>query len=188
MGKWKLKFWGSKDELEPDAEELRLQPSTAAALSPARLQIDAALSMLRDVEGVVGSLAIAPTGRLLGSDLPRLFDPGATETLAIRLNQVRATLASAGGSLQTAAFRYETHSLHVTQLASGVIGVLAESATHEPALDMATRLVGQRIDAATGAIEAGVGAAAVSVIEAGASAAPASVSEAPVSDSIGAVG
>lgn len=146
MGKWKLKFWGSQPESEADSE---LESSTAPLATP-RPQVESALSLLRDVEGVVGSIAIANTGQLLGSDLPRLFDAGATEALAMRLSQVRAKLASAGAPLQTAAFRYESHSLHVSQLASGLLGVLAESSTHEPALDMATRLVGQRVDAAIG--------------------------------------
>lgn len=148
MAKWKLSFWGSKAPPEPvDAE---LAPAAPEG-SPRRPEVEDALSMLRDIEGVVGSIAIANTGQLLGSDLPRLFDSGATQALATRISQVRGMLASAGAPLQTAAFRYETHALHVSQLASGLIGVLAESSTHEPALEMATRLVGQRVDAAVAA-------------------------------------
>lgn len=157
MGKWKLKFWGSQAESEPADEDPPVDLSDAGSdalsapapeLAAPRPRVEQALALLRDVEGVVGSIAIANTGQLLGSDLPRLFDVGATEALAMRVSQVRARLASAGGALQTAAFRYETHALHVSQLASGLLGVLAERSAHEPALDMATRLVGQRVDAA----------------------------------------
>ena len=165
MGKWKLKFWGSRPEAEPGDEDLAPDldvafpplasdaENTASAtssqqLSTPRDRVEHALSLLRDVDGVIGSIAIANTGQLLGSDLPRLFDVGATEALATRLTHVRAKLASADRPLQSAAFRYETHALYVSQLASGLLGVLAESSTHEPALDMATRLVGQRVDAA----------------------------------------
>lgn len=156
MGKWKLKFWGSQADSEPADEDIQVDISDAGSsalsappeLAAPRPRLEQALSLLRDVEGVVGSIAVGNTGQLLGSDLPRLFDVGATEALAMRVSQVRAKLASAGGPLQTAAFRYETHALHVSQLASGLLGVLAEQSAHEPALDMATRLVGQRVDAA----------------------------------------
>lgn len=158
MGKWKLKFWGSQPESESadegpagvsDAESVALGTPAAQRSTP-RPEVEHALSLLRDVDGVIGSIAVANTGQLLGSDLPRLFDVGATEALAMRLSQVRAKLASAERPLQSAAFRYETHALYVSQLASGLLGVLAEQSTHEPTLDMATRLVGQRVDAATG--------------------------------------
>jgi hypothetical protein len=157
MGKWKLRFWGSPPDAGAADEDLPSDLSDAASaalsapspqLSTPRHEVEHALSLLRDVEGVIGSIAIANTGQLIGSDLPRLFDVAATEALATRLSHVRARLASAERPLQTAAFRYETHALYVSQLASGLLGVLAESSTHEPALDMATRLVGQRVDAA----------------------------------------
>jgi hypothetical protein len=170
MGKWKIKFWGSQPEAGPADEDLPEAPSdgdganlesmsaqsaspstSPSQLSTPRPEVEHALSLLRDIEGVVGSIAVANTGQLLGSDLPRLFDVPATEALAMRLNQVRAKLAGAHGPLKNAAFRYETHALYVSQLASGLLGVLAESSTHEPALDMATRLVGQRVDAVIGA-------------------------------------
>jgi len=110
--------------------------------------VDRVLSMLRDVDGVVGSLAVANGGDVLGSDLPRLFDREAMETLALRLSQLRAALSSADTPLRTAAFRYESHALHVSQLDCGLLGVLAELTTHEPALEMASKLVGQRLEAA----------------------------------------
>jgi hypothetical protein len=149
MAKWKFKdlFWISGS----DAGEQRAGPpdprSPGKGAAPDELPIDGTLSMLRDVKGVVGSIAIANAGDVLGSDLPRAFDRTAKDALAMRLIQLRAALASAEHPLKSAAFRYQGHSLFVSQLEWGLLGVLAESQTHEPALDMVARLVGQRLQA-----------------------------------------
>lgn len=151
MAKWKIKdlFWVSEPDSEPAAPAPMGAPSAAPAASPAQPSpVDHVLSLLRDVDGVVGSLAVANGGDVLGSDLPRLFDREAMQTLALRLSQLRAALFSADTPLRTAAFRYESHALHVSQFDSGLLGVLAELRTHEPALEMACKLVGQRLEAA----------------------------------------
>jgi hypothetical protein len=85
---------------------------------------------------------------VLGSDLPRIFDHAAMDALAMRLSQLRAALASADRPLESATFRYQGHSLYVNQLDCGLLGILAEPHTHEPALEMVARLVGQRLNAA----------------------------------------
>jgi hypothetical protein len=147
MAKWKIKdlFWIS------DADEPRAttpdQPDAGKGSAKDEIPIDLTLSMLRDVKGVVGSIAVANAGDVLGSDLPRAFDGTAKDALAMRLTQLRAALASAEQPLKSAAFRYQGHSLFVSQLDWGLLGVLAESQTHEPALDMVARLVSQRINA-----------------------------------------
>jgi predicted regulator of Ras-like GTPase activity (Roadblock/LC7/MglB family) len=151
MAKWKIKdlFWVTDPEPEPAAALPVGAHSAAPAASLAQPSpVDRVLSMLRDVDGVVGSLAVANGGDVLGSDLPRLFDQEAMQTLALRLSQLRAALFSADTPLRTAAFRYESHALHVSQLDCGLLGVLAELRTHVPALEMASKLVGQRLDAA----------------------------------------
>jgi hypothetical protein len=151
MAKWTLKdlFWISDpvgDEPPPPSDAGQAShtgPRSGKSDSP----IEATLSMLRDVKGVVGSIAVANAGDVLGSDLPRAFDGAATEALAVRLGQLRAALAGAEHPLKTAALRYQGHSLFVSQLDCGLLGVLAESQTQEPALDMVARLVGQRLNA-----------------------------------------
>jgi hypothetical protein len=147
MAKWKLKdlFWISgSDADEPPAAA---DPGSANKSSTeGELPIDHTLCTLRDVKGVVGSIAVANSGDVLGSDLPRAFDGTAKDALAMRLTQLRAALASAEHPLKSAAFRYQGHSLFVSQREWGLLGVLAEAQTHEPALDMVARLVSQRLD------------------------------------------
>jgi hypothetical protein len=149
MAKWKIKdlFWVSGT----DADQPRTAPPDPGSLDKGsakdELPLDRTLSMLRDVKGVVGSIAVANAGDVLGSDLPRAFDGTAKDALAMRLTQLRAALASADHPLKSAAFRYQGHSLFVSQLDWGLLGVLAESQTHEPTLDMVARLVSQRLNA-----------------------------------------
>jgi hypothetical protein len=149
MGRWKLKdlFWISGDE-EDDAGRAPA-PRSAGAKEAARHapEVRRALQLLRDVSGVLGSLAVTNDGDLYGSDLPRAFDSGALEALGMRLSQLRAALASADRPLRAATFRYQGHSLFVSQLDIGLVGILAEQQTNAPALDMVTKLVGQRLSA-----------------------------------------
>jgi predicted regulator of Ras-like GTPase activity (Roadblock/LC7/MglB family) len=147
MGSWKLKdlFWitTGDDEDEPPA------PRDAAAKKGTREapEVRRALQLLRDVSGVLGSIAVTNDGDLCGSDLPRAFDASALEALGMRMSQLRAALASADRPMKTATFRYQGHSLFVSQLDFGLVGILAEQQTNAPALDMVTRLVGQRLNA-----------------------------------------
>jgi hypothetical protein len=137
--------WITSADDEPAAPAR--EPAEAAARNDSS-PVQRVLSMLRDVNGVVGSIAVANAGDVLGSDLPRVFDGAAIEALAMRLSQLRAALASADRPMTFATLRYHGHSLFVSQLDGGILGVLAESKTHEPALDMVARLVGQRLEAA----------------------------------------
>lgn len=149
MGPWKIKdlFWINSDDEEEEAS--RAPRRAAGKHAPEQVpEVRRALQMLRDVSGVLGSLAVTNDGDVCGSDLPRAFDAAALESLGMRLSQLRAALASADRPMKTATFRYEGHSLFVSQLDFGLVGILAEQQTNAPALDMVTRLVGQRLSAA----------------------------------------
>jgi hypothetical protein len=149
MAKWKIKdlFWIS-DTGDTTPASPPERPAAAARHRNDPAPVQRVLAMLRDVNGVVGSIAVANAGDVLGADLPRIFDGTALDALAMRLSQLRAALASADQPMKSAAFRYQNHSLFVSQLDCGILGVLVEAKTHEPALDMVARLVGQRLEAA----------------------------------------
>lgn len=150
MGSWKLKdlFWITSDEEGDDPSPARAQLGADAKKAAAKApEVRRALQLLRDVSGVLGSIAVTNDGDLCGSDLPRAFDASALESLGMRMSQLRAALASADRPMKTATFRYQGHSLFVSQLDFGLVGILAEQQTNAPALDMVTRLVGQRLNA-----------------------------------------
>lgn len=150
MGPWKIKdlFWISSND---DEEQQQPSPAPRRSSKPPPDQtpeVRRALEMLRDVSGVLGSIAVTNDGDVCGSDLPRAFDGSALEALGMRLSQLRAALASADRPMKSATFRYQGHSLYVSQLDFGLVGILAEQQTNAPALDMVTRLVGQRLSTA----------------------------------------
>jgi hypothetical protein len=155
MGSWKLKdlFWitstDDEDDPSPEPAERNAPAQRNAAKRPAgeAPEVRRALQLLRDVSGVLGSIAVTNDGDLCGSDLPRAFDAATLESLGMRISQLRAALASADRPMKTASFRYQGHSLFVSQLDFGLVGILAEQQTNAPALDMVTRLVGQRLNA-----------------------------------------
>lgn len=131
---------------DPTGEDAGLDVEIVVTQVPPVERVTHTLSLLRD-EGVVGSIAVGDEGDVLGADLPRLFEGEPTASLVLRLTELREALATGGSPLGTATFRYEGHSLYVSQLGSCVLGVLADQRAREPALDMAARLVGQRLDA-----------------------------------------
>jgi hypothetical protein len=146
MGQWKLKdlFWQTREEEVPDSV-----PPDAAALAhePAqRSPVVQVLELVKDIEGVLGSVAVANTGAVLGHDLPRLFDRERIERLGNRLLQLRAALAAEGSPLKAAVFRYENYDLRLNQLPWGMLGVLSEHRAESPALTMALKVIGQRVE------------------------------------------
>jgi hypothetical protein len=150
MGKWKLKdlFWQTPEEetadpSEPLATTREAAPDTGARQRSPVVQV---LQLVKDIEGVVGSLAVANTGTVLGDDLPRIFDGERIERLGNRLVQLRAALAGEGVPLKSAVFRYESYDLHLNQLPWGVLGVLSEHRADSPALTMVLKVIGQRIE------------------------------------------
>jgi hypothetical protein len=150
MGSWKLKdlFWITSTEDEDEPSPAPAQRNAAAKkVAGAAPEVRRALQLLRDVSGVLGSIAVTNDGDVYGSDLPRAFDASALDSLGMRMSQLRAALASADRPMKTATFRYQGHSLFVSQLDFGLVGILAEQQTNAPALDMVTRLVGQRLNA-----------------------------------------
>jgi hypothetical protein len=146
MGKWKLKdlFWQMPEEEGATTAAASDTAADAGALQ--RAPVVQVLELVKDVEGVVGSLAVANTGTLLGDDLPRIFDRARIERLGNRLVQLRAALAGEGIPLRSAVFRYESYDLHLNQLPWGVLGVLSEHRADSPALTMVLKVVGQRVE------------------------------------------
>jgi predicted regulator of Ras-like GTPase activity (Roadblock/LC7/MglB family) len=108
------------------------------------------LELLRDVEGVVGSLAVRPDGALLATNMPRVFDEAALRRLARRVIQLHSVVTSDGGEFTASSTQYQTYELHVERIPSGLVGVLADDRLNPAALRMAIRAVGRRIEESLG--------------------------------------
>jgi predicted regulator of Ras-like GTPase activity (Roadblock/LC7/MglB family) len=144
--KWSFKelFWRSAEsssELGAEAEHWAPASGTTARASG----VDAQLMTLRDIQGVVGSVAIGTDGAIWGRDLPRTFDDDSTTRLAQRLAQLHDALTSDGDEFDAAALRYQGYRFHIARAVPGLIGVLTQEQVNLPALTMAMRLVGKKI-------------------------------------------
>lgn len=139
MSRWDLKrlFWITEDEPEaPDQEG-----------ASSRRRVDEALASLRDIEGVVGSIAVGCDGAVLGSDWPKVFDESTIVGVGERIARLCSRLQNDADEFVGATLTYGELRLHLGVVAAGVVGVLADPRAKPPGLAMGIKLVGRRIDA-----------------------------------------
>jgi predicted regulator of Ras-like GTPase activity (Roadblock/LC7/MglB family) len=144
--KWSFKelFWRSAAPGSAvDGEGEHAAP--ASGTTPRAGGVDAHLTTLRDIQGVVGSLAIGTDGAIWGRDLPRTFDDDSAQRLAQRLAQLHDALTSDGDEFDAAALRYQGYRFHIARAVPGLIGVLTQEQVNLPALTMAMRLVAKKV-------------------------------------------
>lgn len=154
---FKLKdlFWISP---EPEAPPLAPEVSVDVELDEAPVpsargasgSVERILASLSDVEGVVAGIAVAPDGTLLGKSPDAPFDLETLDRSSARIVQLLAALNSEASGVNLpkgGVVRFRDRHLYLNPIASGVVGVLAESRVNVPALTMALRVVAQQLDA-----------------------------------------
>jgi predicted regulator of Ras-like GTPase activity (Roadblock/LC7/MglB family) len=144
VAKWKLSelFWRTEPvqtadggAVEDAVSERKPNPATAALLS------------LRDVEGVVGSIAVQLDGSVWCRDLPPIFDADSTARLALRVAQLHEALTAEGDQFDVSALRYQGYRFHIARALPGLLGVLTREQVNLPALSMAMKLAGRKLSA-----------------------------------------
>jgi len=110
-------------------------------------EVAEALSALKDLDGVVGSIAIDASGSVRASDLPRVFDTASIELIGSRMVELRSVLAKDAREPLSGSLDFEGHSFHVKSFPLGMVGVLIDDNAHKPALSMALNLVSRRVAA-----------------------------------------
>jgi len=149
---WDIKrlFWITEDDGDEEsdsvAQQLPATASQAADLSASALTD--VLACLREVDGVVGSIAMTPGGQVLGWDLPRLFDASTVSGVAHRLAQLRASLIADGSGFAGGTLTYDDYRVHIGSVPAGLVAVLAEERCNSPAVAMAIKVIGRRITGA----------------------------------------
>lgn len=152
MARWKLKelFWISYDENDEDGAAPGNAPSeppgTSGLPGSYGQTVESVLSILKDIDGVIGSIVAAADGAVVGYDLPRTFDYSAAEGAARQMALLRTAMATEAGEMKTSIFRFRDFHFHVDEVPSGLIGILAAERADRPALRMAVRLLGRRIE------------------------------------------
>lgn len=117
-----------------------------------------ALSALKDIDGVVGSIAVDAAGGVRASDFPRIFDSVTIELIGARMVELRSTLRSDAREPISGNLEFEGHSFHVKSFPLGMVGVLLTDSAHKPALTMALNLVSRRVAATLATTRDGVDA------------------------------
>lgn len=110
-------------------------------------EVAEALSALKDLDGVVGSIAIDASGGVRAADLPRVFDSATIELIGSRMVALRAVLTEDAREPISGSLEFEGHSFHVKSFPLGMVGVLLDESAHKPALSMALNLVSRRVAA-----------------------------------------
>ncbi|HEY2903505.1 MAG TPA: hypothetical protein VGL59_23170 [Polyangia bacterium] len=108
-------------------------------------ELFASLGSLKDVTGIVGSFVFTEDGRLVGREIPALFDDVSLAEASGRLTRLRETFAAVGDRLDVAVVRFRDHKLYLKALGGGMLCIVAEGSVNMPALRMAANLVGRRI-------------------------------------------
>jgi predicted regulator of Ras-like GTPase activity (Roadblock/LC7/MglB family) len=100
----------------------------------------AALTSLRDVEGIIGSFVVNRDGELVAQDLPAYF-AGVAEEVAPRVHRLCDALSLSEGAVSTCTVRYTHHKLALRSVNGALLAVLTIASVNAPALRMAMNLV-----------------------------------------------
>jgi len=148
--KFKELFWqpAEDDDTENDT----------AGNSNGNQEVAEALSTLKDLDGVVGSIAIDTAGNVCACDLPRVFDSATIDLIGSRMVELRSVITGDAREPISGSLEFEGHAFHVKSFPLGMVGVLFDESAHKPALSLALNLVSRRVAASLETARRGVGA------------------------------
>lgn len=106
-----------------------------------------ALATLKELQGVVGSIAVDAIGRVQAHDLPSVFDATTLRLVGARMLELKAVLSTDDSEQLSGSLEFEGHSFHVRALPHGMVGVLLDPGAHRPTIGMALNLVSRRVAA-----------------------------------------
>jgi hypothetical protein len=105
-----------------------------------------ALRSLRDIKGIQGSFVVrAGSGELLGRDLPAVIDDAVLADVGPRIDRL-LTIVESPSPTDALALHFGEQRLDVKRMGAAHLCVLAEAAVSPPALRMAMKLVGRKLD------------------------------------------
>jgi predicted regulator of Ras-like GTPase activity (Roadblock/LC7/MglB family) len=104
-----------------------------------------ALATLRDIDGVVGSFVIDGEGRVLGRDLPTLFDDDTLGYASQRLVRLRNALEGERCKLDGSVARFGSHLMMMKAVDERTLCVIVPHGTNLMALQMGANIVARRV-------------------------------------------
>jgi hypothetical protein len=144
---WSLKelFWQSA-ELPRSAQPSR--PGSPGEVNAVHDSTRAALAVLRDVRGVLGSIAVNSDGQILAADLPAEFSEPTAQRLGMRLSLLREVATLERGQGASCLLTCSTYQLQIHGMAWGTLGVLVAPSETPPPLDVPLKLIAARTQGA----------------------------------------
>jgi hypothetical protein len=144
---WSFKelFWQSA-ELPQPAEPARL--GSPGGVNAAHDSTRLALAVLRDVRGVLGSIAVNLEGQLLAADLPAEFSEPTAQRLGMRLSLLREVASLERGHGASCLLTCSTYQLQIHGMPWGTLGVLVAPGETPPSLDVPLKLIAARTQGA----------------------------------------
>lgn len=134
--KFKALFWEpAEDDAEADDDD------------DAAGEMAEALHTLKELDGVVGSIAIDSSGSVRACDLPSVFDADMVELIGTNMVELRSTLTTNDDEALSGSLEFEGHSFHIRAFPRGMVGVLLAEGAHRPTIGMALNLVSRRVAA-----------------------------------------
>lgn len=107
--------------------------------------MQAILTSLKDIPGVVGSFVLNPQGALLAKEMPSIYPGEIFPEMGRRLVSVGEVLEQQTASFQEILLKFEGSWLFVRRTAQCLLSVLVSETVNYPALRMATNVALKRI-------------------------------------------
>lgn len=102
--------------------------------------MQAVLTALKDIPGVVGSFVLSPQGVLIAREMPAIFPDNIFPNLGRRLASVVEALETQVSAVQEMLLKFEGHWIFVRRSAQGFLTILTSDAVNFPALKMASNV------------------------------------------------
>ena len=107
--------------------------------------MQAVLTALKDIPGVVGSFVLAPQGALLAREMPAIFPESIFPDLGRRLGSVGEVLDAQMAPFQELLLKFDGHWLFIRRTTDCFLTVLTADTVNYPALRMATNVALRQI-------------------------------------------
>src|SRR5689334_6456374 len=103
-------------------------------------ELQAALALVRDIEGVIGSFLIDRQGGVLARDLPVAVTPAALASASVHLARLREALETDGGPFESCVARFGPHLLVLKAAPNATLCVACPRGTNLAAVQMGVTL------------------------------------------------
>jgi hypothetical protein len=108
------------------------------------------LTVLEDVDGVMGSFVVAPNGQLLTHSMPAHIDPFDLELSAVRIARILQCGGANGLRTEDGVFDFGDAKLFVREFVRGYLCVLCGASVNMRSLRLTARLVARSMPAELG--------------------------------------